>query len=260
MPPRKTQTAQRSWERSFFQDHPNWERWASGDTSGIYNPGVAKDSQRPKVFCRECLRTEISIIIGQDAQKVDNGLMETARTTEQIEAKIWARPVLSGHTRGRTILRPAGSTLLNHLKSCEYQTEETRQMAISLSAAAQHSSSQPRTPPQKCSSMPSSHIVGISHSSSNLGVQSSAPPSVVQGLSNSNVVSLNSPLIAPISDENQMYPTHLDHDDAISSISGVQSSISPSDSASAELSRPRSRQYHALSRVSSFQVPLWTDE
>ncbi|KAJ3764603.1 hypothetical protein FB446DRAFT_710197, partial [Lentinula raphanica] len=67
----------------------------------------------------------IAYLAGLDAEKVESGQLEVCRTHEQIEADIWLRPIVTGNTKQRhTILRAASTTLLNHLKTCRYQTDE----------------------------------------------------------------------------------------------------------------------------------------
>ncbi|KAF5330104.1 hypothetical protein D9758_018273 [Tetrapyrgos nigripes] len=143
-------------------------------------------------------QAEIAVIASQDAERVESGQMEVARTAQQTEAEI-----VSGNTRGQTILCSANSTMLNHFKVCEYQTQETQNMANTKNATQPHPSAQPRTSPRRRSANAPSHVVGASR-----------PPSHAS-FSHPSVVDLNSLLIAPITSE---YNQQLPPDDTISNI------------------------------------------
>ena len=147
-------------------------------------------------------------------------------------------PGINNLRSSRHITRATTSTLLNHLKQCEYQTPEVQQQA--KAASEKIPVDQLRTPMKHQSSLVPSHAIGMSCSCS-------ASSSLQQPPSNDHFY--QSHTVTGISDPTGCCPPEHLVDDAISNISGH--SLAPSDS----LSRVASR---APSRPSVGEYSTWT--
>lgn len=73
-------SANRSWVRDFFKDHPKLSQKASEAYSGTKGT-----HDKPKVFCKRCLQDRVTEILRQDASEVENGRRQVSRTRDMVE-------------------------------------------------------------------------------------------------------------------------------------------------------------------------------
>ena len=73
-------SANRSWIRDFFKDHPKLSQKAVEAYSGTRGT-----HDKLKVFCKHCLEDCTIAILSQDAREVENGSRQIAHTQEMVE-------------------------------------------------------------------------------------------------------------------------------------------------------------------------------
>ena len=140
------QRAPRTWWRNEFYDHPG-RRERQEDAFYVTTGGTKLD----KVYCKPCFDADFAEIVAKDAATLGLGRQNTARSREDVithcmrqlvflhcvssplidDALVWS--MQKGHSqppeREYGYLRYAGTTLVNHVKTCSRQTPSNRSLA-----------------------------------------------------------------------------------------------------------------------------------
>ncbi|GLB43959.1 putative protein of unknown function (DUF 659) [Lyophyllum shimeji] len=115
-------SASRGWWREYFYDHP---KLASKDPIAFVGTG---SSAKAKVYCKQCFNAHIAAAQLQDNTDVQLGRIVTAREWRDIETQLWSTRD-DNRDAAQGWLRAATTTLLNHLRHCEHQSDVVRTRA-----------------------------------------------------------------------------------------------------------------------------------
>jgi hypothetical protein len=130
--------ANRGWWRDYFEDHPGL---ITKQPEAYTNPGTAA---KVKVYCKQCLQSDISAVQQEDEEDIRWGNRLQMREISVIMSHhthydlvlfilifmaimiVWT---LEAAHHGRGWLHSATSTLLYHLRTCDLQSAEVQDQA-----------------------------------------------------------------------------------------------------------------------------------
>ncbi|KAI5898768.1 uncharacterized protein SCHCODRAFT_02173469 [Schizophyllum commune H4-8] len=117
----------RIYWRQYFHDPPG------------YKPGATRDSElfqsnKLRIYCRQCLAHHVAIEKQADVTQVASGARQTARTEEEIQHWLWTLNAAGKTSVGSTVgrygsIRSDRTTIVNHLLHCPYQSSVVRMLA-----------------------------------------------------------------------------------------------------------------------------------